>query len=162
MKHLLKQIALSLTLTIGIISAQPLINASATTNNSSEKEIVKHDEKNNYSQPPITPRCYPAYKCMNKKIIPTEYTLFASNSNRGLGTLIGTSIIGAMGLIPGLGLSSFLASVGIGYNELKNGYSSYKVYIKRHPSSNKKAYLKTVYYQYPNFLGKTKTVINTF
>lgn len=111
---------------------------------------------------PITLSCYPAYTCMNKGSIPTEYRLIASNANRNLGALVGTSIVGAIGLIPGLGLASFLASVGIGYNEYKNGYSSYLVYIKRHPDSNKKAYLKTVYYRYPNFTGDVKTVITTF
>ena len=118
----------------------------------------------NSSQPQITPRCYPAYTCMNKGSIPTEYRLIASNPNRGWGALVGTSLVGAIGLIPapGLGLASFLASVGIGYNEYKNGYSSYMVYIKRHPDNNKKAYLKTVYYKYPNFTGDVKTVITTF
>ncbi|MCX0368600.1 hypothetical protein [Clostridium perfringens] len=111
---------------------------------------------------PITLSCYPAYTCMNKGSIPTEYRLIASNANRNLGALVGTSIVGAIGLIPGLGLASFLASVGIGYNEYKNGYSSYLVYIKRHPDTNKKAYLKTVYYRYPNFTGDVKTVITTF
>ncbi|MGU8556621.1 hypothetical protein ACV3OY_15045, partial [Clostridium perfringens] len=107
---------------------------------------------------PITLSCYPAYTCMNKGSIPTEYRLIASNANRNLGALVGTSIVGAIGLIPGLGLASFLASLGIGYNEYKNGYSSYLVYIKRHPDTNKKAYLKTVYYRYPNFTGDVKTV----
>ncbi len=111
---------------------------------------------------PITLSCYPAYTCMNKGSIPTEYRLIASNANRNLGALVGTSIVGAIGLIPGLGLASFLASLGIGYNEYKNGYSSYLVYIKRHPDTNKKAYLKTVYYRYPNFTGDVKTVITTF
>ncbi|MGU8426586.1 hypothetical protein ACV3NY_15030, partial [Clostridium perfringens] len=106
---------------------------------------------------PITLSCYPAYTCMNKGSIPTEYRLIASNANRNLGALVGTSIVGAIGLIPGLGLASFLASLGIGYNEYKNGYSSYLVYIKRHPDTNKKAYLKTVYYRYPNFTGDVKT-----
>ncbi|MDU1414841.1 MAG: hypothetical protein E6929_18755 [Clostridium sp.] len=112
----------------------------------------------------VTLSCYPAYTCMNKGSIPTEYRLIASNANRNLGALVGTSLVGAIGLIPvaGIGLASFLASVGIGYNEYKNGYSSYLVYIKRHPDSNKKAYLKTVYYRYPNFTGDVKTVITTF
>lgn len=114
------------------------------------------------SHPQITPRCYPAYTCMNKGSIPTNYRLIASNANRTLGSFVGTSLVGALGLIPGAGLASFLASVGIGYNEYKNGYASYLIYIKRHPASNKKAYLKTVYYKYPNFTGDVKTVITTF
>ncbi|MGU8429531.1 hypothetical protein ACV3N5_15040, partial [Clostridium perfringens] len=55
---------------------------------------------------PITLSCYPAYTCMNKGSIPTEYRLIASNANRNLGALVGTSIVGAIGLIPGLGLAS--------------------------------------------------------
>lgn len=110
---------------------------------------------------PIALSCYPAYTCMNKGSIPTEYRLIASNANRNLGALVGTSIVGTIGLIPGagLGLASFLTSVGIGYNEYKNGYASYLVYIKRHPDINKKAYLKTVYYRYPNFTGDVKMLI---
>ena len=56
MKSLLKKIALSLTLTVGIISAQPLMSANAKTNQhstsnkkviSSEEEVIKYAKENN-------------------------------------------------------------------------------------------------------------------
>lgn len=106
--------------------------------------------------------CYPAYKCMNKNTLPASYKLYFSNPDRSLGIYMGATAIGAAGLIPGMGLTSFLAGMGVGANELIRGYMSYKVYIMRSPDPKKKGRLKTVYYKEKRYRGATKTVYKDF
>ncbi|MFC0561374.1 hypothetical protein [Halalkalibacter alkalisediminis] len=71
---------------------------------------------------------------------------------------MGSVVVGATGLIPGVGAASFLAASGIGAYELAKGHLSYKVYIKRSPESRKIGRIKTVYYKEKNFKGATKTL----
>lgn len=115
-----------------------------------------------FSTPKTAEACYPAYKCMSKSSLPKDYKLYFSNKDRSLGVYYGTLAVGAAGLIPGVGVSSFLAAAGIGAKELISGYMSYKVYIKRSPDSGEIGRLKTVYYKDKNFKGKTKTVYQDF
>ncbi|MFJ7471985.1 hypothetical protein ACIQWI_26145 [Peribacillus frigoritolerans] len=106
--------------------------------------------------------CYPAYQCMSKSILPTNYKLYFSNKNRSKGLLVGSLAIGAAGLIPGMSVTSFLAGSAFGIKEYSKGYMSYKVYIKRSSKSNKKGQLKFVYYKEKNFKGATKTTYSDF
>ncbi|WP_057915556.1 hypothetical protein [Peribacillus muralis] len=106
--------------------------------------------------------CYPAYQCMSKTVLPTSYKLYFSNKDRSVGVFIGSIAIGASAFIPGMSVPSFLSGGAFGIKELTKGYMSYKVYIKRHPASNKKGQLKIVYYKDKNYKGSSKTSYRDF
>jgi hypothetical protein len=100
--------------------------------------------------------CYPAYKCMSKSILPTSYTLMFSNKDRSKGAFIGITAVSAGGLIPGVGIPSFLSATALGVKELY-GYASYRSYVKRNTKTGKIGIIKTVHYKEKNYKGKTKT-----
>lgn len=106
--------------------------------------------------------CYPAYTCGTSSSLPVNYTLYFSNPNRSLGIYLGSAAIGAAGFIPGVSAASFVASLGIGAHELINGYSSYRTYVRRNPSSSYKGQSQTVYYRDTNYRGATKTVYKSW
>jgi hypothetical protein len=108
--------------------------------------------------------CYPAYECMDSGALPTSYTLYYSNPDRRLGSLLGAAGVGAISLIPGVNSAAAVAlwasGVALGARDTYYGSNSYRVYVKKSPYyPYYTVRVKTIYYSGYFYFGSTKTVV---
>ena len=66
-----------------------------------------------------------------------------SNKDRSKGAFTVITAVSAGGLIPGVGIPSFLSATALGVKELHK-YASYKSYVKRNTKTGKIGRIKTV------------------